>query len=255
MDRRSFNLDDDRLVPLVMAAREGDLDAWDELQRLCQPLIDAKVRRNYSPEDQEDMRQAGLVGLWEAVLRFDPDHPSGKSFATVATYRIAYAVENFVAEMGGALSVPRTQFNKVRRILRAMETYVAENPGAPDPEDTMSDDELDALTGVRDSRATLAAVGVIEPLERENRPEPPTPAVPGVEDDLLESETLRDMDVIETCIAIMDAHGDPARQRALAQECADRWQLGAEVAEKILTAARNRVRSWAGKNGRVTTAV
>lgn len=247
-EKRRHDLDDDTLVPLVMKARDGDRDAWSELQRLCSPLVDAKVRRNYNADAQEDMRQAGLVGLWEAVLRYDPDHPSGKSFATVATYRIAYAIENYVAEMGGSLSVPRTQFNKVRRILQAIEDYVTANPGAPDPEDAFSDEDLDALTGVKDSRATLAAVGLVETLDHEDRPEFAfLPSTPSVEDELLDSETARDLDVIETSIAIMDAHGDPRRQRELAYEVADRWGLGREIAEKILVAARNRTRSWAAK--------
>lgn len=68
---------------LVALAQGGDDRAAETLLQLYRPLVQSIVRGFYLPGGEpEDTFQVGMIGLWQAVLRYNPQHQA--SFATFA---------------------------------------------------------------------------------------------------------------------------------------------------------------------------
>ncbi len=68
---------------LILLAQRGDDRAAETLLQLYRPLVQSIVRGFYLPGgDPEDTFQVGMIGLWQAVLRYDPQRQA--SFATFA---------------------------------------------------------------------------------------------------------------------------------------------------------------------------
>lgn len=90
--RRPHSLSGERLsapaeLDLARRARAGDSAARERLIQSGISLVVAIARRYYSRHlEQEDLVQEGILGLAEAVDRFDADRGAG--FATYATYWI-----------------------------------------------------------------------------------------------------------------------------------------------------------------------
>lgn len=150
--------DETYIRSLVAEAQAGSEKAKTELVRLFRPLVVSLVHKtNYTEDQRSEQESAGWVGLFEAVERFDPAHEGGKDFHRVAWYRIRHHITEWCARNSGSLPMTRWGWGKGTRIDDALRQYAEENPGEPNPAETLSDKDLDALTGVSGSRAILNA--------------------------------------------------------------------------------------------------
>jgi len=75
--------------PLVDKARDGDGDALDMLMQQFKPLVKAKAKAYYLlGGDLEDLIQEGMIGLYKAVLDFDPSKTDNfAAFASLCVVR------------------------------------------------------------------------------------------------------------------------------------------------------------------------
>lgn len=152
------------LVPLIQAAQAGDARAKDELVRRMRPLVMNLVMKyrhgsagkdhghgRYTPEERAEIEQEAWAGLADAVQRYDPDHPAGKPFWTVAGYRITQAIKTWQGAHSGSLRLPRKAWLQAWHIDADLE-YA----GMQDWEQ-YSDEELAAATGVNLAGSILRA--------------------------------------------------------------------------------------------------
>ena len=84
----------------------GDLEARERLVANYIPLVRRLCRRFLtSREPQEDLFQTGMIGLLNAITKFDPER--GTSFSSLAIPEILGAILNYLRDHGGLIKVPR----------------------------------------------------------------------------------------------------------------------------------------------------
>ena len=82
-----------------------DRDIRDQLVDSYMPLVKNLCRRFQSArEPQEDLIQVGVIGLLNAIEKFDPER--GTSFSSLAIPEILGAILNFLRDHGSLLKVP-----------------------------------------------------------------------------------------------------------------------------------------------------
>jgi len=153
----------EELSRLALLAQQGDADAMMELFWRVRPLAynmalkfghgrgSEEGHEWYSDEERRDILQAAWVGLAEAVSRWDPDHPKGKGFWSVASYRIDIEIKEWQGRNTG--SVPTSRFNWEQRG-RSQRALEAQN--VPEWE-ALGRDDLHAITGIRGAYDILRA--------------------------------------------------------------------------------------------------
>jgi RNA polymerase primary sigma factor len=98
--------DEERL--LVERAAQGDVQAQEELFRRNRRLVLAwaarYARRTGTSVPLEDLVQAGCIGLWKAVQRYDPCRHT--RFSTYASFWIRQAIQRTHQEQDGAIRLP-----------------------------------------------------------------------------------------------------------------------------------------------------
>ncbi|GBC93739.1 RNA polymerase sigma-H factor [bacterium HR15] len=68
---------------LIERAQAGDQEAAEQLLRLYRPLVLGEARHFFLPgSEPEDVQQIGMIGLWKAILRYNPARRT--SFPTFA---------------------------------------------------------------------------------------------------------------------------------------------------------------------------
>lgn len=74
---------------LVLQAQRGDEHAAEQVMTLFRPLVQSVAGRFYMPHcDPEDVYQIAFIGLWRAVLCYDPQRNAGfTAFARVCIRR------------------------------------------------------------------------------------------------------------------------------------------------------------------------
>lgn len=74
---------------LVLRAQQGDEQAAEQVMTLFRPLVQSLAGRFYMPDcDPEDVSQIAMIGLWRAVLCYDPARKAGfAAFARVCIRR------------------------------------------------------------------------------------------------------------------------------------------------------------------------
>lgn len=74
---------------LVLRAQQGDEQAAEQVMTLFRPLVQSVAGRFYMPNcDPEDISQIAFIGLWRAVLCYDPKRNTGfAAFARVCIRR------------------------------------------------------------------------------------------------------------------------------------------------------------------------
>jgi DNA-directed RNA polymerase specialized sigma24 family protein len=95
-----------RLHRLVLLARAGDADAWEQVLRWCQPILGAAKRALYLPGDADgaDRNAIAVAATWEAVVKW---HPSKSGFP----YFVNMVVRaRLVTAIRAAQSAGTTQF-------------------------------------------------------------------------------------------------------------------------------------------------
>jgi RNA polymerase sigma-B factor len=85
----------------------GDVNAREKLVSNYVPLVRRLCRRfRTSREPQEDLFQIGMIGLLNAVEKFDLER--GTSFSSLAIPEILGAILNYLRDHGSLIKVPRT---------------------------------------------------------------------------------------------------------------------------------------------------
>jgi RNA polymerase primary sigma factor len=125
----------------VRAAQRGDAAARDQLLEDFLPLI-RRVARNYSfvsALDQEELVQEGVVGLFTALRRFDPD--LGAPFWAYASWWVRRMMQRLVADLTLPIVLSDRAFRQLACVKHARADHEQAHHHAP------SNDELGELTG------------------------------------------------------------------------------------------------------------
>ncbi len=95
-------------LKLLEAYRETrDSTARETLVSNYAPLVRRLCRRfRTSREPQEDLFQIGMIGLLNAIEKFDPER--GASFSSLAIPEVLGAILNYLRDHGSLIKVPRT---------------------------------------------------------------------------------------------------------------------------------------------------
>jgi RNA polymerase sporulation-specific sigma factor len=145
----------------LLAAKNGDRDAADEMVTLNSGLIWSIARRYFGRGvDPDDLYQLGCVGFLKAVAGFDPAF--GTQFSTYAVPKIAGEIRRFLRD-DGSIKVSRSIKERAHAIRSAKSTLEQRYGREP----TLS--ELSAETGVSVEEIAVAetATGIPESLQRE----------------------------------------------------------------------------------------
>lgn len=96
---KTDNLSDETLV---VRARANDTAALETLLMRYKELVNATARRFFlSTLDREDLAQEGMIGLFSAVMNYDPENGRGASFKTFASLCIRRQLIDTVKKNGG----------------------------------------------------------------------------------------------------------------------------------------------------------
>src|SRR5438067_1051316 len=108
---------------LIVRASGGDEQARDELVTALEPLVSALARRFAGRVPRADLEQAGMVGLLEALSRFDP--AQGTPFESYATPFMIGEMLKTVRCATCPLRVPLALLDVVRRVAESDDELVA----------------------------------------------------------------------------------------------------------------------------------
>jgi RNA polymerase sigma-B factor len=147
---------------LVVAAQAGDGDARETVILRHWRLVRA-IARDYTSAgfSEEDMRQAGVIGLITAIDRFQADR--GVRFATYAGALVRGEVRHLLRDHGWAVQVPRPLQDLGRRAALERERQTQAHGRTPSVEETAAaldadpGDVADALDARRSYRASQYA--------------------------------------------------------------------------------------------------
>ena len=94
-------------IRLLKIYREtGDVSAREQLVANYVPLVRSLCRRfRTSREPQEDLVQVGMIGLLNAIEKYDPAR--GTSFSSLAIPEVMGAILNYLRDHGSLVRVPR----------------------------------------------------------------------------------------------------------------------------------------------------
>ena len=152
------------LLALGARAAAGHVAARDELVDRLMPLVSRLARRFAGRAAQEDLEQAGVVGVLAAL----PGYDSGRGTA-FATYATPFAVGEMLAVARGSapVHVSRTGRDLAAIVEAAADVVAAEQGRAPSPGEIAAAaglDEEQVVTGLAARRALAAPAseGVIE---------------------------------------------------------------------------------------------
>jgi RNA polymerase primary sigma factor len=109
---------------LVVAAKEGDADARDELVGRYMPLISSlsHLYRGSRAVDRVELAQAGVVGLLRALERFDSSLET--PFWAYASWWVRQAMQQLVAELGRPVVLSDRALRQLARVKDAHRRYV-----------------------------------------------------------------------------------------------------------------------------------
>ena len=143
-------MEDPELIRLLVAAREGDTAAADEVVARHLPLVRALASRYAGRgEPLEDLVQVGSIGLLLAVKRFDPER--GVAFRSFAIPTVVGEIRRHFRDRAWAMHVPRRLKELSLRLNRIVEHSTSELGRAPTvaelaaAADVTEEDVLDAL--------------------------------------------------------------------------------------------------------------
>jgi len=109
-------------------------EARDDLIMACLPYVKSSAYRLVmyanSSQDANDLVNAGVIGLMDALERYDP--AKGASFKNFASYRIRGSIMDEIRSMDW---VPYSTREKARKVGRAMQELGQHTDQAPDEEE------------------------------------------------------------------------------------------------------------------------
>ena len=145
----------------IMAAKQGDKEAAEELVRLNSGLIWSVARRYFGRGvDPDDLYQLGCVSFLKAVAGYDASY--GTQFSTYAVPKIAGEIRRFLRD-DGSVKVSRS-IKERAHLIRTAKDMLEQRLGR---EPTLS--ELSEETGLTAEEIAVAetATGAPESLQRE----------------------------------------------------------------------------------------
>ena len=106
-------------------ADAGDLGARDKLVANYSPLVRKLCNRfRSSREPREDLFQVGVIGLLNAIEKFDLRQ--GTKFSSLAIPEVLGAILNYLMDHGSTVKVPRVLRQKRLKVDRSLETLPVE---------------------------------------------------------------------------------------------------------------------------------
>lgn len=96
----------------------NDPKVREELVKACAPLVQRQVRAFFSTPvlDEEDLFSIGMIGVWDALEKYDPAR--GVRFETFATWRIRGAILDELRKLDW---LPRGKRERTRQLTQAYE--------------------------------------------------------------------------------------------------------------------------------------
>jgi len=108
----------------------GDMQAKEDLVRECLPLVKSMARRMYmyaSPShDVDDLASAGVMGLLDAIEKFNPT--KGAAFKTYAGYRIRGAILDEIRALDWVPRSVREKASELEAAYARLEQKLGEPP-------------------------------------------------------------------------------------------------------------------------------
>lgn len=121
-------------LTLIHSAQSGDLAAKDRLVGLHIRWVIHNARRYVGPRvSLDDLVQEGVLGLLEAIRRFNPE--AGVRLSTYATHWIRMCISKFAAENSGPVSLPVGVVQLRSSITKAMQELADKSGQAPTPDE------------------------------------------------------------------------------------------------------------------------
>lgn len=110
----------------------GSIEARDFIINAYTPLVESTARRIFQKKpwifEFQDLKQAGMIGLVNAVERYDPSR--GILFGTYAPRRIIGSIYDEINSMDWT---PRAMRQKIRKTLLAVQKFENDGAEAPTP--------------------------------------------------------------------------------------------------------------------------
>lgn len=148
---RHYSLLDEAWQRLV--TNPQDLVARDFIIKSYTPLVEGTARKHIKKKpwtfEYEDLKQAGMLGLLQAIGKFNPEY--GTKFSTFATLRVNGAI---IDEINSMDWTPRKIRSAIKKVMNAQEKMRKENPGT-----NPTIDELMTETGLSFEDVCLALKG------------------------------------------------------------------------------------------------
>lgn len=126
--RRMVRLDRQEERALLEKAQGGDKNAMGRLIEAHTAFV-MKVSKNFTYPvwvTMEDIRQEGIIGLMDAVKRFDLSKYENK-FLTYAYYRIHKAIQGYLTEMGYSMRMPFADVMKLKAAQNRLDFHMSED--------------------------------------------------------------------------------------------------------------------------------
>ena len=146
-------------------ARQGDRDAREQLVSRHLPLVRHVARRFTGfGHDLDDLVQAGMVGLLQALDGFDPER--GYQFSTYAVPVILGEIRRWLrdSDPAGLTRTMRARVAEIRRVAAEMEQEMGRRPAAAEVAARLGCDVADVTFALE---AAQAPVSLDEPLADE----------------------------------------------------------------------------------------
>lgn len=159
-------LSDDKKRELLLKAKQGDMDAREELiygnLRLVLSIIQRFMNRN---ENVDDLFQVGCVGLIKAVDNFNVE--LDVKFSTYAVPMIIGEIRRYLRD-NNSIRISRSMRDLAYHALSIREELIKENEAEPSPEviATRLGESKEAV--VRAMEAIIAPISLYEPVFTDN---------------------------------------------------------------------------------------
>jgi RNA polymerase sigma factor (sigma-70 family) len=192
--RRQPQLRPEQELELVLAAKAGDEQARAKLVEVYLPRILAQARHyRASPAiDRLELLQEGVVGLLEALARYEPER--GIPFWAYARWYVRRNMQRLVAELGSAVVLSDHALRQLSAIRDAGDRFVAEHHRDPAPSELA---EMTGLSREDVARLLLATRPPAAAQQTVTFEDGSTVSYEAIADELAEGEYERVLDAVE----------------------------------------------------------
>ncbi len=234
---------------LARLARAGDRNARRVLIEAAVPLVTALVRNYRSPRvERDDLVQEGMIGLCEALDRFDPE--KGFRFNTYAAFWVKKRVLRSLYQQSRVIQVPTGLHRDARKARSAADRLSAELGRSPSHEELA---ETCCVTVKRVQSAlacpedAVSLEGMARREEGESSLEIEDEGTPNPERRLMEAERATDLDRLLSTLSerdrtVLEGRFGLRGATVPVPELAARLNTSCDVIRQIQHRALNRLR-------------